>query len=154
MERPVDLVATGATQPAPLHLRFGAVAAAIAAGSPWGAVEDPDGRAKAAAADAGVRRVRSGHCVALGTGSTAAFAIRALARRFPSEGRIETVASSIASARLAEELGIPVRPLRGDDRFDIMLDGADEVDPTSPSRKGAGGRCPGRSSSPSAARTW
>ncbi len=100
---------------------------------------DPAERAKAAAARAGVRRVAPGHRVALGTGSTAASAIRALAERFPAEGRIDTVASSEASARLAVELGLPVRALRGDDRFDIMLDGADEVAPDLTLTKGGGG---------------
>jgi ribose 5-phosphate isomerase A len=102
-------------------------------------VGDPAERAKAAAAEAGVRSVRSGQCIALGTGSTAALAIRALARRFPSEGLLETVASSEASARLAKELGLPVRELRGKDRFDLMLDGADEVAPDLSLTKGGGG---------------
>jgi ribose 5-phosphate isomerase A len=102
-------------------------------------VGDPAERAKAAAAEAGARRVRPGQRVALGTGTTAALAIRALARRFPAEGTIDAVASSDASARLATELGIPVRPLRGDDRFDVMLDGADEVSPDLTLVKGGGG---------------
>ncbi|MCI4367424.1 MAG: ribose-5-phosphate isomerase RpiA [Thermoplasmata archaeon] len=102
-------------------------------------MEDPAERAKTVAAEAGVRRVHPGHRVALGAGTTAAIAIRALAARFPSEGTIETVASSEASERLARQLGLPVRPLRGDDRFDLMLDGADEVTPELALTKGGGG---------------
>ncbi len=94
---------------------------------------------KRAAAEAGARRVRPGMHVALGTGSTAALAIRALARRFPSEGALDTVASSEASERLAKELGIPVRGFRGDDRFDLMIDGADEAAPDLSLTKGGGG---------------
>jgi ribose 5-phosphate isomerase A len=102
-------------------------------------VIDPADRAKAAAAEAGVRLVHVGQRVALGTGSTAAHAIRALAKRFPAEGRIETVASSEGSARMARELGLTVSVLRGNDRFDIMLDGADEVAPDLSLTKGGGG---------------
>jgi len=102
-------------------------------------VPDPPDRAKLSAARAGADRVRPGHRVALGTGSTAAAAIRALAERFPREGAIDAVASSEASARLATELGLTVRPLRGEDRFDIMLDGADEVAPDLTLTKGGGG---------------
>ena len=100
---------------------------------------DPHASAKAAAARAGVQRVRPGQRVALGTGSTAELAIRALARRFPSEGSIDAVASSEASARLATELGLPVRSLRGQETFDVMLDGADEVAPDLSMVKGGGG---------------
>lgn len=95
--------------------------------------------AKKAAAEAGARLVRLGQRVALGTGSTAALAIRALAARWAELGPFEAVASSEASARLAVELGLRVRALRGDDRFDIMLDGADEVDPRLALTKGGGG---------------
>ena len=40
---------------------------------------------------------------------------------------------------LARSLGIPVRGIRGDDRFDLMLDGADEVSPSLDLTKGGGG---------------
>lgn len=99
----------------------------------------PEEVGKRAAAEAGAARVRSGMRVALGTGSTAVIAIRALARRFPSEGALEAVASSDASERLAREVGLPIRGLRGDDRFDLMIDGADEVAPDLSLTKGGGG---------------
>jgi ribose 5-phosphate isomerase A len=91
------------------------------------------------AARAAVRRVRAGMRLALGTGSTAAYAIRALAERFPGGEGIEAVASSKASEVLARELGVPVRGLAEDDTFDLMIDGADEVTPQLDLTKGGGG---------------
>lgn len=85
-----------------------------------------------------MERVRPDLRLALGTGSTAAEAVRALAERFPGAA-IDCVASSKATEELARSLGIPVRSLRADDRFDLMLDGADEVDPAFDLTKGGGG---------------
>lgn len=94
---------------------------------------------KALAARAAVRRVRAGHRVALGTGSTTAYAVRALVESFPAGDKLSIVASSQATERLAASLGLPVRPLQARDRFDIMIDGADEVAPTLSLTKGGGG---------------
>ena len=96
-------------------------------------------RAKAVAARHAVEHyVRPGLRLALDTGSTTTQTIRAIAKRFP-DGKFDCVASSQATEELARELHIPVRPLRGDDRFDLMLDGADEVSPTLDMTKGGGG---------------
>ena len=92
------------------------------------ATEDLLSREKDAAARAAIRRVRSGMRVALGTGSTAAYAVRALAEKFPGT-EIDAVASSRVTEELATNLGLTVRPLAGGDRFDVMVDGADEVTP-------------------------
>ena len=95
-------------------------------------------RAKEAAARRAVEAVRPGEHLALGTGSTASYAVRALADRFPGVA-FDCVASSEATAALARSLGIPVRELRADDRFDRMIDGADEVDDRLNLTKGGGG---------------
>jgi ribose 5-phosphate isomerase A len=95
-------------------------------------------RAKQAAAERAVADVRPGERLALGTGSTAGHAVRALAARFPGAA-FDCVASSVATARLAAALGIAVRDLRADDRFDRMIDGADEVDEGLNLTKGGGG---------------
>jgi ribose 5-phosphate isomerase A len=96
-------------------------------------------RAKVVAARHAVEHcVKPGQRIALGTGSTAAQAVRAIAERFPG-GKFDCVASSRATEELARGLRIPVRPLRGDDRFDLMLDGADEVSPALAMTKGGGG---------------
>lgn len=96
-------------------------------------------RAKAAAARAAVGHIRPGMRLALGTGTTAAHAVRALAERFPDGAGISCVASSAATERLARELGVPFGPLEGDLEFDLMIDGADEVTPALDLTKGAGG---------------
>ncbi|HTT46211.1 MAG TPA: ribose-5-phosphate isomerase RpiA [Thermoplasmata archaeon] len=96
-------------------------------------------RAKTVAARYAVEHhVQPGLRIALGTGSTAAQAVRAIAEQFPG-GKFDCVASSSATEELARELHIPVRPLRGDDHFDLMLDGADEVSPALDMTKGGGG---------------
>ena len=96
-------------------------------------------RAKGVAARHAVEQyVHPGLRLALGTGTTAAQAVRAIAEKFPN-GKFDCVATSLATEQLARELRIPVRPLRGDDRFDLMLDGADEVTPALDLTKGGGG---------------
>jgi ribose 5-phosphate isomerase A len=95
-------------------------------------------KAKAAAAEHAVARLRPGMRLALGTGSTAAHAVRAIAARFPEE-KFDCVASSRATEDLAREVGLSVRPLRRGDRFDVLLDGADEVAPSLDLTKGGGG---------------
>jgi ribose 5-phosphate isomerase A len=94
---------------------------------------------KVAAAAAAAARVEPGMYVALGTGSTAALAIHALGVRFAKDQGIRTVASSPASEALAQEAGLPVGPLQQGDRFDLMVDGADEVTPALELTKGGGG---------------
>ena len=99
--------------------------------------EDPLAREKDLAARAAVRRVRPGMRVALGTGSTAAFAVRALAEKIGPE--VTAVASSSTTEALAQSLGLSVGPLLPNDRFDVMIDGADEVTPLLDLTKGGGG---------------
>jgi ribose 5-phosphate isomerase A len=91
------------------------------------------------AAEAAVRRVRPGMRVALGTGSSAAFAVRALSLKFPAGADLTCVASSSVTERLARELGLSVVPLAAHATFDVMLDGADEVTPALDLTKGGGG---------------
>ena len=100
----------------------------------------PDERAvaKDAAARRAVEQVRTGMHVALGTGSTAGFAVRAIAEQFPGSA-VDCVASSRGTEDLARSLGLVVRALRADDQFDLMIDGADEVTPALDLTKGGGG---------------
>ncbi len=93
---------------------------------------------KARAARAAAGRVRVGQRVALGSGSTVSFAIRALAESFPGGDHLSIVASSVATERLAISLGLPIRALEPGERFDVMIDGADEVAPTLSLTKGGG----------------
>ncbi|WP_343527955.1 ribose-5-phosphate isomerase RpiA [Sphingomonas sp.] len=91
---------------------------------------------KRLAAIAAVQEIRDDMLVGLGTGSTAAHAIAALAAR---RLRIETVATSQASAALAESLGLKVLDFAGVSRVDIGIDGVDAIDARLRAVKGAGG---------------
>ncbi len=73
----------------------------------------------------------------LGTGSTVAFLLPALARR-QLDGLV-CVATSPATEQAALALGIDVRPFDEIDRLDLAIDGADQVSPGSWVVKGAGG---------------
>ena len=92
----------------------------------------------AAAAAAGW--VRDGMLLGLGTGSTAAPFIELLGRRVREGGlRIQATATSRASAELARRVGIPMLEPRRGLRFDLTVDGADELDPQLRLIKGGGG---------------
>jgi ribose 5-phosphate isomerase A len=101
-------------------------------------VVDDAENAKVAAARRAIDRVRPGMKLALGTGSTAGEALRVLVQKFPGV-RFDCVASSRATEELARSLGLDVRELGAQDRFDLMLDGADEVTPAFALTKGGGG---------------
>jgi len=84
--------------------------------------------------------VESGMMVGLGSGSTAALMVRCLAERIANEAlKVIGVPTSEATAKLASELGIPLRELDDVAALDINLDGADEVDPRFQMIKGRGG---------------
>lgn len=91
---------------------------------------------KRLAAVAAVKEVCDDMLVGLGTGSTAAHAIAALADR---RLAIEAVATSRASADLARSLGIKVRDFAEVTRIDLAIDGADAIDTDLRAVKGAGG---------------
>jgi ribose 5-phosphate isomerase A len=90
---------------------------------------------KAAAAAAAAELVESGMTVGLGTGSTSAFFVRALAARRLS---IQAVATSEATAVLARDLGIAVMELDEAGRIDLTIDGADQIGPGLALIKGGG----------------
>ena len=97
------------------------------------------GKEKQLAAAAAVRWVRDGMLVGLGTGSTAAPFITMLGEAVKQGLRVQGTATSLASEALAREVGIPlVEPRRGL-RFDLTVDGADELDPQLRLIKGGGG---------------
>jgi ribose 5-phosphate isomerase A len=95
--------------------------------------------AKARVAKAAVDEIRDGMIVGLGTGSTAALAIEALGHRVAEGLVVTTVATSLASARLAISAGITVVPFDDIARIDIAIDGADEIDAGFRAIKGGGG---------------
>jgi len=94
---------------------------------------------KRLAAEAAVAEVRDGMLVGLGTGTTAAYAVTALARRVAAGLKVETVATSEATAAAARAGGLVVRDFADIAALDLAIDGADEIDPRLYAIKGAGG---------------
>ena len=92
---------------------------------------------KRAAAEAAAQLVEDGMAVGLGTGSTVAFLLPALAARGLSG--IRCVATSVATEEQARGLGIAVEEFDSLDRLDIAIDGTDEVTPDGWLIKGGGG---------------
>ena len=91
---------------------------------------------KRAAAEAAAELVRDGDKVGLGTGSTVAPLLPALAARGL---RLRCVATSVATEVAARALGLAVEPFEQLDRLDIAIDGADQIDPQGWLVKGGGG---------------
>src|SRR6185295_9112494 len=96
-------------------------------------------KAKKQAAERALKEVSSGQVIGLGTGSTAKFVIEGLGRLVREGMSIRGVPTSIATERLARELGIPLVDLNEAGVIDLTLDGADEVDPNFNMIKGGGG---------------
>jgi ribose 5-phosphate isomerase A len=92
-------------------------------------------RGKRAAAEAAAALVSDGARVGLGTGSTVAFLLPALAAR---NLDVLCTATSPATERRARELGLRVEPLDVVGPLDIAIDGADQVDPARWLVKGGG----------------
>ena len=83
--------------------------------------------------------VKSGMKVGLGTGSTVKHTVVELGRRIADEGlEIVGVPTSLATQKLAVEVGIPLVELSEIDGLDIVIDGADEYDPHFQLIKGGG----------------
>ena len=100
----------------------------------------PIDTAKYVAAKRAVDFVEDGMRVGLGTGSTAAFMVRALGDLVREDGlRIRGVPTSIRTADLAREMGIEVVTLDEARWLDLTIDGADEVDGNLDLIKGGGG---------------
>ena len=86
-------------------------------------------------AEAAAALVEDGSTVGLGSGSTVAHLLPALARR---RLRLRCVAASPQTEQAASGLGIRVEPFDGLDRLDIAIDGADQIDPAGWLVKGHG----------------
>jgi ribose 5-phosphate isomerase A len=91
---------------------------------------------KRLAAEAAAELVEDGMTVGLGTGSTVAHLLPAIARRGVSG--IRCVATSVATEEQARGLGIPVEEFSSLRRLDIAIDGTDEVTPDGWLIKGGG----------------
>lgn len=83
--------------------------------------------AKRRAGESAADLVGDGWVVGLGTGSTAAWAIRALGETVDAGVDVRAIPTSYQSRRLALEAGIPLTSLDAVDRVDLAIDGADQV---------------------------
>jgi ribose 5-phosphate isomerase A len=92
---------------------------------------------KRIAAEAAAELVEEGMTVGLGTGSTVAHLLPAIASRGLSG--IRCVATSVATEEQARGLGIPVEEFSTLERLDIAIDGTDQVTPDGWLIKGGGG---------------
>jgi len=90
---------------------------------------------KQAAAEAAVELVPDGAKVGLGTGSTVAFLLPALAAR---RHELRCVATSPATELAARKLGLSIEPLDRLGTLDVAIDGADQISPDGWLVKGGG----------------
>lgn len=91
---------------------------------------------KRMAAETAAKMVRDKMVVGLGSGTTIVKVIQALAKL---KSRAIFIPSSSATQRLASDLGLKLSSLDTHDKLDLMIDGADEVDPNFDMIKGRGG---------------
>jgi ribose 5-phosphate isomerase A len=83
---------------------------------------------KRAAALRAIEEVEDGMVVGLGTGSTAAFVVEALARRVADGLRVVGIPTSERTGAQARGLGIPIATFAEYQGLDLTIDGADEVE--------------------------
>ncbi|WP_395650940.1 ribose-5-phosphate isomerase RpiA [Brevundimonas sp.] len=91
---------------------------------------------KRLAGEAAALRVEPGMIVGLGTGSTAAWFVKALAARGLKD--LRCVPTSEKTADLARELGLTLSTLDDTPKIDLTVDGADEIGPGLTLIKGGG----------------
>src|SRR5436305_4268737 len=86
---------------------------------------DPRQDEKRAAAEAAAALVEDGMRLGLGTGTTVAHFLPALARRRLRD--LTCVATSLATEEQARALGLPIQEFDAMDALDLAVDGADQV---------------------------
>ena len=91
------------------------------------------------AAEAALAEVASGMKLGLGSGRTAEHFVRLLGEKVRGGLKIVGVPTSERTARLAIEEGVPLTTLDDEPRLDLVVDGADEIDPQLRLIKGGGG---------------
>jgi ribose 5-phosphate isomerase A len=99
--------------------------------------EESIARYKEAAARAAAELVEDDMRVGLGSGSTLAFVLPALAER--GLRNLRCVVASPETERSARELGLPLSSLDEVGELDLAIDGADQIDPAGWLIKGGGG---------------
>lgn len=94
---------------------------------------------KKLAAEKAVEQVKDGMIIGLGTGSTMKYTLTKLGELVKSGLKIQGVATSINTKRIAQKEGIPLTTIDEHPEMDITIDGADEVDGSLNLIKGGGG---------------
>lgn len=102
---------------------------------------DKQEQLKQQAASYAVGFIESGMVVGLGTGSTAAYAVKQIAKCLQAGDlkKIVAIPTSIRTEKLARELKIPLCGFDAQPEIDLTIDGADEVDEDLNLIKGGGG---------------
>ena len=83
---------------------------------------------KAQAAAKALEYVKDGMLLGLGTGSTAAHFVRQLGEKVANGFKVAGVPTSIATEKLAKEVGVPLLDIDKITTLDLVIDGADESD--------------------------
>jgi ribose 5-phosphate isomerase A len=97
-------------------------------------------KAKKNAALQAVKHVKDGFVVGLGSGSTAAYAIKEIATRIKSEKiHVLGIPTSYQAFTLAIQWGIPITTLEEHPTIDLTIDGTDQIDNELNLIKGMGG---------------
>lgn len=94
---------------------------------------------KQAVGEAALQYVKDGMKVGLGTGSTAAWFVKAIAREVKAGRKLTLVSTSVQTTQLAESLGLTIRDINDIGQLDLCVDGADEIGDGLALIKGGGG---------------
>jgi ribose 5-phosphate isomerase A len=94
---------------------------------------------KKAVGDAAMRYIKDGMKVGLGTGSTAAWFVKAIAQGVQDGMKLTLVSTSVQTTQLAQSLGLNIKDIIDVGTLDVCVDGADEVGPGLALIKGGGG---------------
>ncbi|MEA2178178.1 MAG: ribose 5-phosphate isomerase [Solirubrobacteraceae bacterium] len=98
-----------------------------------------DDLARAAAAEVAAGWVRAESTIGLGSGRGVRAVIAALGMRWPDGVPVRAVVASRSSDAAAREVGIEVLSLSSAPALELVIDGADEIDPDLQLLKGGGG---------------
>ncbi|KZZ82620.1 MULTISPECIES: ribose-5-phosphate isomerase RpiA [Bacillaceae] len=83
--------------------------------------------------------IKDGMTIGLGTGSTVYYALAKIGEFIEQGMTLKGVATSTATARIANSMHIPLIDLNDTEKIDLTIDGADEIDPKFNGIKGGGG---------------
>jgi ribose 5-phosphate isomerase A len=83
--------------------------------------------------------VKTGMAIGLGSGSTVYWTIKKLGELVKAGLQVKCIPSSMLTEKWAREFGIPLTDFSKEEKLDLTIDGADEIDPNFNLIKGGGG---------------